>query len=186
MKVFAPAGGIPINEPSVFAKVRSWFRYTFNKDHRRLVREAFNSRPWDHSFLFSLERAKIEEMANYLEKAGRFVGVEYVVRDMRICLSLLDIMLGERQLFHYDGQLMFKEVDEAEEKELGEKAVEIIESPDFKYNCDVKVNLRNMKRFVDNEKLFEFYQRLPHELYELKAEHLYHKIRATREMRWWD
>lgn len=186
MKVFAPAGGISIVEPNIFRRIRSWFRYTFNKEHRELVKEAFNSRPWDQSYLFSLEKAKIEEMMKYQEHARRFVGVEQVIRDMRICLSLLEIIMGERKLFHFDGHLTFKGIDEEEKEKLGEDAVEIVESPDFKYNCDVNVNLRNIKRFVNNEKEAEFYQKMPHELYELKAEHLYHKIRATREMRWWD
>lgn len=187
MKVFANPLKLFKRTPFLWG-VRSWFKYTFNKDHLAVMKEAYKGRPYDYGFLYQLEKTKIKEMSDYLEKADRFVGVEFVVRDMRICLSLLEIMLGERSTFHYTGDLVFKEIPEEEKKEgeflEGDKM--LVPTPGFKYYCDVHVNLKNMKRFVSSEKLCDFYTIHPHEFYELKARALYHKIRFDHEEEWWD
>lgn len=167
-----------------YYKIRSFFRFTFNRDHVSLLKEAWISRPWDHSYLYQLEYEKIKEMLHYQEKMDAFVDVEYVIRDMKICLSLLEIMMGKRSLFHYDGSFMF--VDSEDKDENGEPLVEVKPTPDFKYYCDVKVNLRNMKRFVSHEKLYDFYTAKPDELYVQKAKKLYHKIRYERDEMWWE
>lgn len=166
----------------LYRRACSWLKYSFNRNHVELTKTAFKSRPWDSSYLLSIERAKIREMADYLEKANRFEGVERVVRHMRICLSLLEIIMGERDLFHFDGDILFKEDKDHD----GGETMELIKSPDFKYNCDVYVNMKNMGRFVHNKKLWEFYAKFPHELYEVKARALYHKIRNEHEQEWWD
>lgn len=163
---------------SKYWAVRSWFKYHTTKYFWKILKEVFSSYPWDHTFLYRLERVKIEEMANYLEKNDRFVGVEYVVRDMRICISLLSIMLGEKQLFHYDGG--FEHIPN------GDGTYKLRPSKDFKYNCLVKVNTRNAARFVDDEMYRKYCCQHPHELYELKARKLYFKIREERDMNWWD
>ena len=55
------------------------------------------------------------------------------------------------------------------------------------YVCDVKVNLKNAKRFVKDEEVMDYYtERYPHELYLLKAQYLYHKLRFYFEQYWWD
>lgn len=167
-----------------YYRTRSFFKYSFSKPHRDLMVEAWTSRPWDHSYLYQLEYEKIKEMVQYHEAHKSFVDVEYVIRDMKLCLSLLEIMLERRSLFHFDGNLIF--VDTEEKDEDGNPLKELKGSPDFKYRCDVKVNLRNMKRFVSNEKAYESYNKMPHELYELKAKRLYHKIRYERDGTWWD
>ena len=187
MKVFANPFTLFKKTPLLWG-VRSWFKYTFDKDHIALMKEAYNGRPYDHEYLTQLEYAKIKEMVNYHERARFFVGVERIIRDMKICLSLLDIMMGKRNTFHYDGDILFVPVPEEERKEdwYEEGAMELKKSPDFRYHCDVYVNTKNVSRFVGNKKLEEYYVKYPHELYELKARTLYHKIRAEREAEWWD
>lgn len=172
---------------SAYYSIRSWFRYTFNKYHVKLVNEAFKGRPWDEGFLIDLEAAKIREMVDYHQRVQRFEGVEYVIRDMKLCLSLIEIFTGKRDIFHYTGKLEFVEADKETEKDLGEKGLfELKESPDFKYHCDVVVNTKNADRFVNDKRTINFYLEHPHELYELKARYLYHKIRFEREEEWWD
>ena len=168
-----------------YYSVRSWFKYTFNKYHIKLVKEALNGRPWDYSYLLRLERAKIEEMMDYHERRNFFVGWEIVVRNMKICLSLIEIILGERKLFHFDGQLLFVDTTEEEKERMGGRAKKIGQSEDFKYNCDVYVNVRNIDRFVPKNAQ-KWYIRHPDELYVLKAKYLYHKIRVERDEEWWD
>ena len=167
---------------STYYSIRAWFKYTFNKNHIALMKEAYKGRPWDDSYLLELEYKKIKEMADYLEKEDRFAGVQYVVRDMRICLSLIEIFTDKRELFHYDGCLLQVPGGDGSPGRL----MRIVESPDFKYNCDVRVNLRNISRFVPKEDAQVWYGKCPHELYVLKARYLYHKIRNEREQEWWD
>ena len=54
-------------------------------------------KPWDWYYLLNLERCKIREMMNYINKTQRFVGWEIVVRDMRTSIKLIDIVLEERE-----------------------------------------------------------------------------------------
>lgn len=164
---------------NAFYKVRYFFKYKIGKPHINVVRKAFTGEPWDYSYLYEIERAKLEEMAKWHAEKKRFVGVEQVVRDIKICLSLLDIMMGKRDLFHFEGKLLSVPT---EKKDVHR----IVESPDFKYICDVKVNTKNIDRFVKNEKEKEIYLKHLDELYVLKARHLYHKIRCERDQTWWD
>lgn len=175
------------NIKSTWYGIKSWFRYTFNKYHIKLIKEAFTGRPWDEGYLLELEHKKIEEMADYHQRIQRFEGVEYVIRDMKICLSLMDIFMGKKDLFRYDGHLTFVDADEKYgTDEKGNPYKEIKTTPDFKYVCLVNVNTKNIDRFVKNEHNKSWYLEHPHELYELKARYLYHKIRFEREEEWWD
>ena len=187
MKVFANPFTL-FKKTNWFWGVRSWFKYTFDKAHLALIKEAYKGRPYDDSYLTQLEYLKIKEMEKYHEKTMFFVGVERIIRDMKICLSLLEIMRGMRNTFHYDGDIVFAPIPEEERKEEGyeEGTMELKKSPDFRYHCDVYVNTKNVSRFVGNKKLEEYYVKYPHELYELKARTIYHKIRAEREAELWD
>ena len=119
-------------------------------------------------------------MIKWHEEKQRFVGVEYVIRDMRLCLSLIDIFTDKRELFHFTGKLLSEPVE-------GEDGTyRIVESPDFKYHCNVNVNLGNISRFVPKEEERGFYEKHPDEFYKLKARYLYHKIRFNNEITWWD
>lgn len=159
-----------------------WFTYHFfNKNFRKLVRTLYKSYPWDEMYLYYMEKAKIEEMRKYHEKWQRFVGVEQVIRDMRICESLIDIFTEKKAMFHYTGGLTYTKLENGD-YEMGA-------TPDFKYICDVNVNVRNADRFLPqgiNEKQRQYWIEHPHEIYILKAKHLYHKIRLERDGQWWD
>lgn len=161
-----------------YYEVRAWIKYhIFSKGFFHLLSTVLKSYPYQESYLLEIERAKIKEMADYIEKNKRFVGWEYVVRDMRICVKLIGIMLEDNQLFHFNGNLIFTK------KEDGN--YEVGKTDDFEYKCDVKVNVKNIDRFVDKQHQ-KFYLDMPHELYIQKASYLYHKIRYEREKEWWD
>lgn len=163
---------------SKFRSICFWFRYHFNKDFFKLFKTLLKSYPWDEGFLYDLEKAKIEEMRKYHERVQRFEGVEYTIRDMKICESLIDIFTGKRDLFHYDGDIKFIKNEDGH--------YELKKTDDFKYHCDVYANTKNMNRFVHDEKLYDFYINHPDELYQLKAKYLYHKIRYDNDGSWWD
>lgn len=169
---------------------KCWVRYHKKKDFFHILHTAWHGYPWDESYMLELERAKLLEMIHYHEKAQRFVGWEYVVRDMKICVSLIGIMLEEKQMFHFNGDLTFTPTKEyPNDYEVGH-------TPDFKYVCDVKVNLKNARRFIDKchfedtepsfEYFLNYYEKSPHELYLKKARYLYFKIRYEHGEEWWD
>ena len=167
------------------SKVREfwvWFTYHFfNKNFRKLAKTVYRSYPWDEVYLYYMEKAKIEEMRKYHEKYNGFVGVEQVIRDMKICESLIDIFTEQRKLFHYDGDVVFNKLEDG--------TCSMGTTPDFKYHCDVKVNTKNADRFLPygiTEKQRQYWIDNPHEIYILKAKHLYHKIRLERDGYWWD
>ena len=158
---------------------RGWCRYhLFNKDFKELHKVVMKTYPWDFGFLYDLERAKIEEMCKYHQKKQRFVGREFVVRDMKLCMKLIDIFSGKVDLFHYDGDIVFLPIENGN-YEMGA-------TPDFKYNCDVYVNMRNANRFCETEYEKKWLIEHPHELYMKKAKCLYHKIRVEKDETWWD
>lgn len=161
--------------------IRGWFKYHFNKDNWNLMKVCFKGRPWDDGFLYELEQAKIKEMMNYHIKHQRFVGWENVVRDMKICINLIDIFTEKKELFNYTGSLKFIPVKDSPYKE--------VDASSLKYHCNVYVNTKNIERFIpkgkDNPHI-DYWKEHPHELYILKAKHLYHKIREEKDGAWWD
>lgn len=173
-----------IMHPSLGSKLREawyWVRMHTKKRFLRVLKATLASYPYDSSFMLGIEKAKILEMADYLEVNDRFVGVEFAVRDLRICAKLIDIFNGDgTEFFHYDGDIRFVKCEDKED------AYELKPTKDFKYNCDVHVNLRNIDRFIINEHEKEHFTKYPHELYQRKARYLYHKIRLEREELWWD
>lgn len=167
---------------SKYYAVRAWFKYHFTKNNFNIIKTVLKGYPWDYGYLYELEKAKIKEMADYIEKRKMFVGWEQVVRDMRICINLIDIFTEKRDLFHYDGKVKYvpyKENNSAEE--LYE-----IDTSDLKYYIKVYVNTKNAKRFLREEQIDFCTNKHPHELYIAKAKALYHKIRLERDGSWWD
>lgn len=163
---------------SKYYEIRAWFKFHFSKDFRKILKTALHGYPWQESFLYELEKVKIQEMINYHKKVKRFVGWEYVVRDMELCVKLIDMMLDDTPYFHFNGNLVFKKTEDCETYSVGK-------TEDFKYVCDVKVNTRNIDRFCA-EKEKDSFLKFPHELYLRKIKHLYHKIRYERDCEWWD
>jgi len=160
----------------------SWVKFHTKKDFWRIIITAFKGYPWQECFLYELERVKIIEMANYLEKNDRFVGVEDVVKDMRLCVKLIDIFNGdETKLFHYTGKMNFNPIEGSDNVEVDTSGLE--------YHCDVKVNTRNAGRFIPlgkNNPSIDYWKEHAHEIYILKAKALYHKIRNEKDAAWWD
>lgn len=160
-----------------YYSVISWLRYHTSKDFFKILKELLKSYPYDNCYLLRIERAKLLEMINYHKKVQGFVGWEKCVRDMKICVSLIGIMIEDEDLFHFNGDLIFNKNENNE--------YEINHTPDFEYICDVSVNTKNINRFISDNKMQKFYLEHPHELYVKKATYLYHKIRYEREFEWW-
>lgn len=159
-----------------------WIRYHVNKDFCRILKTVLSGFPWDETYLYELEYVKIQEMMNYHKRTQRFVGWEKVVRDMQICLNLIDIITEKKDLYDYSGDCEFVPVE-------GNPDLHEFKG-NMTYKCLVNVNLKNHKRFClyrgYTEADTELINRHPHELYIRKAKYLYHKIRMERDIEWWD
>lgn len=167
-----------------FREAIYWIRMHTNKRFLRVLKATLKSYPYDSSFLLEIEQAKLNEIADYIEANDRFVGCEFVVRDIRLCVRLIEILKHETDYFHFNGEIRF--VPSGKVDEDGNEIMELKPTPDFEYVCDVNVNKRNINRFARNQKEKETFENQPHELYLRKARCLYHKIRSEREQEWWD
>lgn len=134
-------------------------------------------KPWDWYYLLHLEQAKLKEMADYFEKKDRFVGVEKVVRDIRICLKLIDIICEKDALYkswlHQSYGHPVKDFESLEETKFP------------KY-----INIRNRHRFLHKDFLNGDYPNIFNSLLaeyrKVKALALYNKIRTYKLFSWWD
>lgn len=125
--------------------------------------------PFDYSYLLELEKYKLVEMYKYFESVDAFVGTEQVVRDMRICIRLIDIILDKDTPYKAWLHTSF-----------GEGRKSAVKFP-------VPVNVRNHVRFVSshffsNSAPFDL---LVPEYRKKKALWLYNHIRTERLFNWW-
>ena len=85
----------------------------------------------------------------------------------------------DKSTFEYDGVSKFVPCeDNPEFYKLDQSGVT--------YRCNVKVNLKNIDRFIRNEHMKKYALEHPHELYEIKAKYLYHKIKCNYIECFWD
>lgn len=150
----------------------NWISNHFRLDFWRIILTALRGYPWDEYFIYSLEYAKIREMRNYHKRTQNTENWGNVVRDMSLCLSLIEIFTEERELYRYTH---YKKQDNGC----------YVFDEDLTYHCMVRVNLKNIKRFIEEEKIPHVLKN-PHELYKIKAKSLYHKIRLGKDISWWD
>ena len=148
---------------------------------------------WDYRYLLALEKKKLQRMHDYIRDQGHFVGNELVVREMAICIRLIDIITEDDAFFNtwlhrsFSGKMRFRkrddgyyELDDTDRKPLAE--------------LSVYVNTRNEHRFFrstpiqdavnanDRDKAIHGMVSLRRE----KALHLYHLIREYKMWGWWD
>lgn len=134
-------------------------------------------KPWDWCYLLHLEQCKLREMADYFERKNRFVGVEKVVKDIRICIKLIDIICENdapyKSWLHQSYGGYVKDFEELEE----------VKFPKY-------VNIRNRHRFLSKDFLNGDYPNIFNSLLaeyrRIKALALYNKIRTYKLFSWWD
>ena len=136
----------------------------------KLVDEAINGYSFDFGYLYNLEYAKLASMKDYFEKHGLSVDNDKYIKQIDLAMKLLYIINNDNDLYEY------VEDTTSTAKTWFERSV---------YTPKVNVNTKNAKRFVNDYEV-EFYNKFPHELYLVKARHLYHKIRDMYEQTWWD
>ena len=148
------------------------------KCYEKLLRE---DRDYDYAYLLELEQFKIRRMVkNFSEAPVPHVGIEYTIRDLKMCVSLLDIILEQdapyktymEENYGPNGKVKMS---------IGEDNILKVDQEPDSYKTPVHVNTRNYKRFgfKDEPKniLWMDYRRV-------KALRLYNKLR-NRLFHWW-
>ena len=139
--------------------VRSWFKYNFfNKNWHKIRKSVNRARPWDYGYWQETLYHYLEYQADYFEKSQHFVGWERVVKELRLCKSLLEIMMEKRSISDYSG------------------------TP----KMNVYVNTRNAGRFIQREDADYSKCMWKEELYIRKATRLFYKILEEKSRNWWD
>ena len=140
----------------------------------------WNNADWDYEYMLRIERYKLSRMLKPLSRDGVWSDQTYNIRDIRICISLIDIILEEDKPHRTYGETAFK----GWKMTTRNGKLVILERPENVAYL-VHVNLRNKDRFfpgsVDNG-TSPFKDMLRQE----KAMRLYNLIRAYNMTGWYD
>ena len=148
---------------------------------------------WDYAYLIALEKKKLQRMRDYMEHEGHFEGKELMVRELAICIRLIDIFMEDDAVHNtwlhqsFSGNMKFRKL----ENDLYQ-----LDDTDRKPIADypVYVNVRNERRFfratpikdAQTEGNRDGAIRSIVSLRQQKALHLYHLIREYKLLTWWD
>lgn len=181
-----------------YYSIRHWFKCNWNKQHYRLVKQAFVSYGWDFGYLTQLEELQIDKALYWFEHHQIMVDEEYeqIMRTLRWAKHCIHYINDDFDLYTFTGDL--KSVPVEKDPETGklvdsdnqDAELHRLDFKDHKYHyLGPKVNTRNAKRFLNPEfvesKYFQEGNGLS-ELYVAKCRHLYYKIREQYTELWWD
>ena len=152
-----------------------------------------NDHDWDYAYLIALEKKKLQRMRDYIDCEGHYEGKELTVRELAICIRLIDIFMEDDAVHNtwlhqsFSGKLKFRK----QENDLYE-----LDDTDRKPIADypVYVNVRNERRFFRATPIKDAQQKGDRDrailsivrLRQQKALHLYHLIREYKLLSWWD
>jgi hypothetical protein len=144
----------------IYYGVKSWFKYNlFNKNWHKIRKSVNQAKPWDYAYWQETLYHYLEYQAAYFEKAQFFVGWERAVKEIRLCKSLLEIVMEKRDISDFSS---------------------------LKPTMKIYVNTRNAKRFISYEGADMTRAMWQVELYERKANRLLYRILEERSRTWWD
>ena len=148
---------------------------------------------WDYAFLIALEKKKLQRMHDFFKYKGHPEVNKLVVRDIAICIRLIDIFMEDDAVHNtwlqqsYSGKMKFRKL---------EKDIYELDDTDRKPIADypVFVNVRNEKRFFRCTPIKDAQSEGDRKrailsivsLRQQKALHLYHLIREYKLFEWWD
>ena len=101
---------------------------------------------WDYAYLIALEKKKLQRMHDCIKRENHLVNNEFVVREIAICIRLIDIFMENDAVYNtwldrsFSGKMKFRKLDNGmyELDKSGERPIS-----DF----PVYVNTRNEQRF---------------------------------------
>ena len=147
---------------------------------------------WGYSFLIALEKKKLQRMHDCIKRNSCLEHKDFVVRDIAICIRLIDIFMEEDAVFKswlhqsFSGEMKYTKVGDNlyELDSLDDQS--IIDFPAY-------VNVRNEKRFFRRTPIKDALSvgnrtsaiLSTTNLRQEKALHLYHLIREYKLFEWW-
>lgn len=146
---------------------------------------------WDYCYLLMLEKKKLQRMYNYFSTSEIAYSDEFVARDLRICIKLIDIIMAHDAA--YKTWLHESSKDHVMHTRKKEDGLYQVEFEQLRPDTDFQkyVNVRNAKRFIgkplDKEEFStRSYISEKVSLRLLKALHLYNLIREYNMLGWYN
>ena len=145
----------------------------------RWIPTLFKDRELDYSFMLEIEQKKLKNMIKWYEQNdyGHSVSGHRIVREMKLAISLIDIILEKDNWWHIDYSDNYKFNDYDKFQSL----------PTANVVLDKYVNTKNYKRFfpllsdnVIKQSVWTI------ELRVKKAWVLYNELRERYMLHWWD
>ena len=145
----------------------------------RWIPTFWKDREWDYSFMLEIEQKKLKNMIKWYEQNnyGHTTSGYTTVRQMKLAVSLLDIILENDNWWHIDYPKDYKFVVDHKFQPL----------PMSSFVIEKYVNTKNYKRFFPwlNDNAMKWPSWVI-ELRKQKAWMLYNKLREGYMMHWWD
>lgn len=180
-------------------KLYRWFKWDAKHFHRTVWRGIKNlwvwfhiiwkDRDWDHSYVFSLLKFKLERVANRIEKTNYFEGSSREAEYVRTCIRLIDKIQDDYYHYEYQNYVVSKMFT----TDLGNGTVsvdfEVLENTIdkfFKKYPLTKKQVMNNKQYSSNLKddnSIGIYMGVTRHN---KAKKLLFKILEERIEHWWD
>lgn len=148
---------------------------------------------WDYAYLIALEKKKLQRMCECIKSEGHLANNAVVVRDISICIHLIDIFMEQDAVFNtwlhqsFSGEMSFRKMEDGnyELDDTNRKPID---------DYPVYVNVRNERRFFRFTPVRDAQQEGNRDrailsivsLRQQKALHLYHLIREYKMFSWWD
>ena len=162
---------------SIMKKIANFFLSI--KNIIRWIPTLFKDREWDYSFMLEIEQRKLKNMIKWYEQNdyGHSVSGHRIVREMKLAISLIDIILEKDNWWHIDNAYYPEYYNFVANQPLQQKC----------FILDKYVNTRNYKRFfpllsdnVIKQSVWTI------ELRVKKAWVLYNALRERYMLQWWD
>lgn len=113
---------------------------------------------WDYGYLIDIEKHQLKQMLKYFIKSDLVENNDIIVRDIKICLSLIDIIKNEAEDISYVNIKNYKRFIPSLNNDMLDPLIRDVDT------------VKMVSRWIAQEKAF----------------HLYNKIRAYRMQTWWD
>ncbi len=152
-----------------------------------------NDQDWDYAYLIALEKKKLQRMRDCIKREGHLANNSVVVRDIGICIRLIDIFMEDDAVFNswlhqsFSGEMKFRKLEDGNYELDDTNRKPIADYP-------VYVNVRNERRFFRSTPIRDAQLEGNRDktilsivsLRQEKALHLYHLIREYNMFSWWD
>ncbi len=157
----------------------------FFKNIRNIIRwipTLWKDREWDYGFMLELEYNKLKNMVHWYEtnNYGHCTSGDTVVKQMKLAISLLDIILEKNEWWHINFPDDYKWFDENHRyNKLSDNC----------YVVDAYVNINNWHRYLPwlkETRIKESPNFWKTQLRVEKAWRLYHMLRERYMRDWWD